>query len=108
MGLRVLEKALKEAHKQIAELNFSDLIRKSRDILGLKQYRAAEFAGISQQRIKNLETGYFRDMPTHPELQALGALFDIKYSVLEEKAHEHVQERILDRKVRVIHCEEKM
>ena len=105
MALEVFEKVLEKVHKKIDALSFCDLIRKSRDALGIKQYRAAEFVGVSQQRIKNLETGFFRGMPSTPELHALGVLYDIKFSILKKKAVQHVHECVRDRKVRVIRDE---
>ncbi len=108
MRLVTLEKELEKVHKEIDTLSFSDLIRRSRDAVGMMQYRAGEFAGVSQGTIKNLETGYFRQMPTRSQLLALGALWGIEFSVLEKKAKEHVAARVLARKVRVISDNEGM
>lgn len=108
MGLTLLEKELEPVYNQLDALEFSNLLLACRLALGIKQYKAAEIAGCSKDRLKNLETGYFREMPSMVELQALGALFDIKFSILEQKAKVHVESRIRHRKVRVIPDEEEM
>lgn len=102
MGLLMLEESLENVKQRTDELFFADLIREARDALGLKQYRAAEFLGICNARLKNLETGYFRDMPTVDEINAFAALYDLPTSLLYDKAKEHVQRRKKDRKVRTI------
>lgn len=108
MTLVIFERALSEVRANSEELSFSDLIRKSRDALGIKQYRAAEFIGISQQRLQNLETGYYRDLPSDNELTGLSKVYNIDIQLLGDKAKQHVCERILQRKVRVINDEEEM
>jgi predicted transcriptional regulator len=108
MILKILEAALQKVHDLKEVLSFPDLIRKSRDILGIKQYRAAEFVKVSQQRLKNLETGYFRDMPTILELKALAEFYCLPYDLLVQKAKKHVQERLLERKIRIIRDEQEM
>lgn len=102
MVLAILEAALEPIVARIEELSFADFLKEARDAVGLKQYRAAEFVGICSGRLKNLETGYFRDMPTVDELNALAALYDVDVGILYEKAKEHVQKRRKERKVRTI------
>ena len=95
MPLIVLENAIKEVHDVSKELDFSQLIRNCRLSLGLKQYRAAEFVGIAGTRLKNLETGYYRDMPATSEIQAFARLYDLNPNTLETKAKEHCYARTL-------------
>ena len=102
MVLTILETALAPVLKKVEHLSFADFLKEAREAIGLKQYRAAEFAGICSGRLKNLETGYFRDMPTVDELNALAALYDVQVGILYEKAKEHVQQRRKERKVRTI------
>lgn len=103
MRLHLLEKCLEEVHSQIDELSFSELIRQCRDVLGIKQYRAGEFMGINHQRLNNLETGYFRNVPTQDELNGIGNLFDLEVSMLESKAQKHMKERELKKKITTLH-----
>lgn len=108
MTLTIFERALREVFSKCEVLSFSELIRQSRDALGIKQYRAAEFVGISQQRLQNLETGYYRDLPSQNELTGLSEVFNIDFDILESKAQQHVAERLIQRKVRVTHDPEEV
>lgn len=100
MPLPIFEDALGPIQEKQTEVDFASLIRDSRDALGLKQYRAAEFVGISCGRLKNLETGYFRYMPTLNELIGIARLYDLKQNLLEQKAREHCEERSMRKKIR--------
>lgn len=108
MGLTLLEKELEPVYNQLEELEFSNLLLACRLAIGIKQYRAAEIAGCSKDRLKKLECGDFSEMPSMVEFQSIGALFDIKISILQQKAKVHVEARIRSRKVRVIPDEEDM
>lgn len=101
MRLNFLEGLLNDVHEKMEFLTFSILIRQCRDALGIKQYRASEFMGISHQRLKNLETGYFRKMPQYQELGAISILFDIEVDILEQKAEDHVLKRAKEKKTRL-------
>lgn len=93
MPLLVLEDALKPVKEALDELDFANTIRECRECLGLKQYRAAEYIGVNCARLKNLETGYFRDMPSPAEIQAFARLYDLNPNMLEKKAEEHCRDR---------------
>jgi len=108
MPLLVLEDALSNFHSTVEEKDFAQAIRDARDAIGLKQYRAAEFIGITCGRLKNLETGYFRDMPTQSEIQGLARLYDLNQNTLEKKALEHCEERSVRKKIRTIHGSNEM
>ena len=101
MPLTVLEEAMNQVYKAAPKLDFSTLISQSREAVGLKLYRAAEFMGIAPARLKNLETGYFRVMPTEAELNAIAQLYDFQMGVVKVKAQEHVRRRQKARKVRL-------
>ena len=101
MGLIVFERAIQEVVKQCENASFSELIRTAREALGIKQCRAAEFIGVSQQRLGNLETGYYRDLPSPNELKGLSQVYNLNFDLLAEKAKQHVCERIIARKVKV-------
>jgi transcriptional regulator with XRE-family HTH domain len=90
MALSVIEEALEPIVSKLDELSLPDFLREAREAVGLKQYRAAEFIGIYTSRLKNLETGYFRLMPTVDELKGISTLYDVPLETLYEKAKEHV------------------
>ena len=93
MVLRVLENELNRVLDDIDKLNFVELIRNCRLALGLMQCKVAEFIGSTANRIKNLECGFFTEMPNEYEIVGLSRLYDIKYSILEEKALEYIKQR---------------
>ena len=100
MALTVLEEAIEPVYKELEDKDFGRMMREARDALGLKLYRVSEFLGILPARLKNLETGYFRAMPPEAELQAISKLYDIKYSIVKDKASKHVAEHKTAKKVR--------
>lgn len=102
MALTVLEDAIQHVYKTLDKKDFSSLIRDSRDAIGLKLYRAAEFIGVAPARLKNLETGYFRVMPTEAELIAIAHLYDLKLSTVKTKAQDHVKVREKVKKIRTM------
>lgn len=93
MPLIVFEDALRPVKEALEELDFAQIIRECRTAIGIKQYRAAEFVGVAGGRLKNLETGYFRDMPTSQEIHAFARLYDLSPNLLEKKAEEHCRAR---------------
>ena len=91
MALRVLENELNRVLDDIDKMDFVELIRNCRTALGLMQFKVAQYIGSTANRIKNLECGYFSDMPNEFELIGLARLYDIKYSILEDKALDYVK-----------------
>lgn len=72
--------------------SFSDTLRHARDRLGMMQYRAADFTGININRFKNLETAYFRSVPTDEELKKLADFYGMNYDDLREKAERQIKD----------------
>lgn len=102
MPLIVLEDAINPLMGDVKEKYFGEVIRDARDALGMKLYRAAEFVGITPARLKNLETNYFRVMPSEGELIALSKLYDLSYNTLYSKAKERVEYHGRAKKVRTM------
>jgi transcriptional regulator with XRE-family HTH domain len=96
-----LEEAIKPVYEELDKFEFGEMLRVAREAVGLKLYRVSEFLGISPARLKNLETGYFRTMPVEAEIEAIAKLYDIKYSVVKQKAQDHVDEHTRAKKVRM-------
>ena len=95
-----LMEALRQVHLRIKTLSFSELLVQCRDAMGVKIYRAAEFCKMHPRRFKNLEAGFFRDLPEAQELKALSELYQLPFEVLEIKAMVHCEERREARKVK--------
>ena len=100
--MKYFQEIVDEVKEEMKDASFSDYVREARDRIGLKQYRAAEFCGITLGRLRNLESGYFRSMPTDTELRKFADVYDMEYERLYEKAEEYVEKRKRDRKVRII------
>ena len=81
-------------------LPFHEILRQSRDRLGLLQYRTAEFLGMRINRLKNLESGFFRAMPLEEEFEAIAEFFELPRGLLEDKAAIHIRSRRKDLKIR--------
>lgn len=103
MTLTVLEEALLPVMKTLDQKDFATLLHDVRNAIGLKRYRAAEFIGVAPARLKNLETGYFRVMPSDAELLALARLYSLEFNILHQKAELYVKAREKTKKVRVQH-----
>lgn len=100
--MRFFDKILDEVREETREGSFSDMIRECRDRIGIKQYRMAEFVGISLNRLRNLESAYYRAMPKDEEIKAFADILELDFELLRQRAEEHVEKRQRDRKVRII------
>lgn len=88
-----LDEILLEMRIEAPNLSFSQILRHTREKLGLRQYSAAEHLRMTMARLKNLETGYFRDMPKLGEVKEISDLYKVPFDMLIEKAEKHVKER---------------
>lgn len=95
--MRYLERELDVVFVDIDEMDFPAFIRSSRLSLGITQRKAAEFLCITPTRLSRLEFGQFKHMPHDFEISAFSKLFDIKYSILWEKAYDFVDKARRDR-----------
>lgn len=100
--MKYFEQIMETVKEEFREASFHDYIREARDRIGLKQYRAAEHCGITLGRLRNLESGYYRQMPSDEEIRRFAELYEIPFEVLYKKAEEYVAQRQRDRKVRII------
>ena len=92
-------------HDATQQLEFSAMLRVYREHLGLMQYRAAEHMGMTLNRLRNLETGAFRDMPKDHEIDAIAKVYGIDKKYLEHKAVDQVQKAKNKTKVRILNGE---
>lgn len=85
---------VKEIPQGIEEKHFCEILRTSREKIGLMQYKAAEHMEMNVTRLKALETGYFRVMPAADELRNICEFYGLPYEVMLKKAETHVATRL--------------
>lgn len=98
-----LHQIITDLRDELDEMTFSETIREARDRIGLVQYRTAEHLRMSLGRLKNLETGYFRMMPSASEIRDICEFYQIPQDKMIKKAEQHVAERARNKKIRTLH-----
>lgn len=98
-----LQQIITDLRKELDDLTFSETIREARDRIGLMQYRTAEHLHMTLGRLKNLETGYFRVMPSASEIRNICEFFELPHDKMIKKAETHIAERRREKKIRTIH-----
>lgn len=93
---------LSEFTEELGKFTFSEALREARDRVGLMQYRVAEHLKMSLGRLKNLETGYFRVMPSASEIRDICEFYQLPREEMIRKAELHVARRERDKKIRTI------
>ena len=97
------EDIITQLKDELDTMIFSETIREARDRIGLMQYRTAEHLKISLSRLKNLETGYFRVMPSATEIRDICEFYELPTELMIQKAEQHIAERAREKKIRTIH-----
>ena len=97
------EEILLELNEDLEKFTFSQTMREARDRIGLLQYRTAEHLKMTIGRLKNLETGYFRNMPTSSEIRDICDFYQLPKQEMIGKAERHISERSREKKIRTIH-----
>ena len=97
------DQIINELKLEMHNMTFSETIREARDRLGLIQYRAAQHMKMPKARLKNLETGYFRDMLSSSEIWDICDFYDLPKDKMTRKAQQHIEKRTRDKKIRTIH-----
>lgn len=86
MRLETLELAIRPLQKLQINFTFSEILREARTTLGIKQFKAAEFIGIKDLKLKSYESGFLRTMPPGDVLINLSKLYGLDLNVLVEQA----------------------
>lgn len=85
----MIEKIYKENIKQIAseleDADFPTVIKLCREMLGLKQFAAAEYLGLELHRYKKLETGDIARGAYDEEIERMASLFCLDFPWLKKK-----------------------
>ena len=101
--MKRFEQILNELKLEMHDMTFSETVREARDRLGLLQYRAAQHMKMPMPRLKNLETGYFRDMPTTAEINEICDFYELPRDKMVRKAQQHILKHVKRKKIRTIH-----
>jgi len=100
MSLVVFEDLLNDVKTEMHKFTFDELLRKCREVLGIRAYNAAEFMGITAPRLKSLELGNFTGMPARHELQMLEKIYGIDQEIWKTKAQDFLKENVAGKRVR--------
>jgi len=97
-----IEQIITELKDEMGEMSFSEILREARDRIGLVQYRAAEHLGMTMARLKNLEIGYFRVMPSAEEMEAICSFYELPRDDMYDKAKSYCNEHATAKKIRTL------
>ncbi len=92
------KKNLKEAMPVFSSLEFPEVLKACRELMGLKQYAASDYLGFENPRYKKLELGRFSE-PIEPwEMERLEQFFQLPEGMLQKKQKDFLTKRNCDRK----------
>jgi len=100
--MKILDDEMKQFREKVPELAFHEIMRQARDTLGLMQYRAAEFLNLRIYRLKNLESGIFRQPLPVQEFDRICEFYELPRDVMRDKMDEHLKRYEKSNKVRVL------
>ena len=86
---------------EIKELAFPDILRCCRELMGLKQYAAADYLGFDSLRYRKLESGRFSEPLSILELKRLESFYKTPHGILKKKQLEFLNKPLDQRKE---HC----
>lgn len=89
-----LMKTLDKVRENITEMSLGEIMRNTRDILGMKQWKLADLLGINITQLKHLECNSFKTEPDEKILRRFCEVFDYDLQLVIKQAHT----RILDHK----------
>jgi len=101
--MRVLREKMDKLRERAPDMKFHEILRESRDTMGLMQYRTAEFLGLQIARLKNLETGYFRQALPITQLDRICEFFELDKEMMYKKMYQHLDGVEKAKKVRTLH-----
>ena len=100
--MKALDIELEDLKNNLEDLTFHEIIRSARYRTGIIQYRAAEFLGITVNRLKNLESGYIRSNPRWDEVEKISEFYDLPKKIMGEKSKKYISERKSSLKIRTL------
>lgn len=87
---KIYEENLKDNKMEMAGLDFPELIRFCRELMGLKQYACAEYLGFEEPRYKKIESGKFSEPIESWEMARLETFFMLAHGVLQSKQKQYI------------------
>ena len=94
-----IQDIIKTVRDNMEDKSFSEVLREARDTLGIVQYKASEHLGMTVSRLKTLEIGFFRVVPSETELTSICTLYELPIDKMRAKAKEHVDGLARQKKV---------
>lgn len=87
---KIYHENLKDNEAELERLDFPDLVRYCRELMGLKQYACADYLGMEHPRYKKLELGRFAEPIEAWEMSRLVAFFQLPDGMLQRKQKEYL------------------
>ncbi len=87
--MSVLEE-LNPIKEKLKDLSLGEIMRGTRDLLGLKQWKLASLLGLNVAQMKILESNTYRDDPRREVIEKFCELFEYDEKVVWNQATSHV------------------
>ena len=81
---------LDQIKDKINELSLGEIMRGTRDLLGMKQWKLASLLGVKVAQMKILESNTYRDDPDAEIIGKFCELFGYEYQIVWNQAVSHV------------------
>lgn len=82
---QIYEENVKDSLTEMERLDFPQLVRFCRRLMGLQQYACSEYLGFEQPRYKKLELGKFSEPIESWEMKRLETFFKLPTDMLQKK-----------------------
>jgi len=96
---KMYELNLTEALPGLEDLEFPEILKTCRELMGLKQYACGDYLGFELPRYKKIEQGMFSEPLEAWELKRLETFFKLPKGMLQKKQKAFLTKRDYDRKV---------
>jgi len=95
---KMYEENLNDAIFDIKELEFPDILKSCRELMGLKQYACSDYLGMENPRYKKLELGRFAEPIEGWEIKRLEEFFMLPSGMLKKKQKDFLNKHYSDRR----------
>jgi len=87
---KIYQENLNNNYPELQHLDFPELLRYCRELMGLKQYACADYLGMEQPRYKRLELGKFSEPIESWEMERLVTFFQLPGCMLQMKQKQYL------------------